>query len=391
MKKIFILISFVLLALGAKAQEDSEQQSYAFKFVRGNDMFYIPFHNNEMNLDDFVSLINENQELLKDGYAYIYVASYATSGNEEQSPAQISVVERNRVKSELITRGAAVEQMFVTDGYNSAPLGDQRNVVVLTFPAPIEKVREILGDEKADRIVEYYRNIEQERLRGEKAEQDRLAAIKAAQEEQARQRAAEEQARQKAEQEELERQREAQTQTVVVEQPTTKESSLHLRTNVARLATLAADLGVEYKFSNKLSAVVHGTYADRKLDDGNGRYAQWQISPELRYYFAKSHKPYIGLQYQIGEGDFKNFLLASDPELGYQSSEHYNSFGLVAGYALALSDAFSLDLGIGAGYTKFPFDSYKHINGVRVFQGSDTREYFGINQVSVTLSWKICK
>ena len=71
----------------------------------------------------------------------MYVASHCTSGRTEQSDS-VEKTRRNRVKSELITRGKVKEVHFVTDkkcpeSYKTGD-GEPRNVVIVLLPACVE-------------------------------------------------------------------------------------------------------------------------------------------------------------------------------------------------------------------------------------------------------------
>lgn len=119
---------------------------YTFRFVPGKDMFFSPWNGNGDELARLLSAIGENRTAIENGQMYLLVTSYGTSGNSEQSAAEVAKVSRNRVKSELIVRGGLKERNFVTDMTFSEPLrtdsGILKNAVTVTMPAPIEKVRE---------------------------------------------------------------------------------------------------------------------------------------------------------------------------------------------------------------------------------------------------------
>ena len=88
---------------------------------------------------------------------YISVSSYAASANDILTSERMAYIRNNRIKSELITQGGLTEQMFVTDRAIPSSYGKEklRNVVVVTFPASVEKVAEIAGIEAARRVEKY--------------------------------------------------------------------------------------------------------------------------------------------------------------------------------------------------------------------------------------------
>ena len=59
----------------------------------------------------------------------------------------------SRVKSELIQRMGITEQMFVTDRRIATPYADSlREVVVVAFPAGVEKIERIAGTKAAETV-----------------------------------------------------------------------------------------------------------------------------------------------------------------------------------------------------------------------------------------------
>ncbi len=386
MKRLFLLMLLIFPIVGSVAAQSQPQgQSFVFEFVKGKDMFFVPFRGNDITLAELIQLIDKNKELLKGHKMYISVTSYATQGNEDQTAREVAHIQRNRVKSELITQIRIKEDAFATDKYIAAPYKELNNVVVVTIPASLETIERLLGTSAADSVRAYHQGLEDARVAKEKAEQAEkdklLAKMRAAEAEEKRL------AQEKAEQERLAAQR-AQDEELArlrAEAEAKNSSILTIRTNLVRLATLTADLGFEYRFSDNWSIVLHGTYTDWKWDEENRNYAMWQISPGVRYYFGVKQNWYGGLAYQTGEFDYKL------GESGYQTTNLYHTAGITAGYVLKLSNYLSLDLGIGAGYTYAPYDKYSIKNNVRVRMGTDTKNYFGLNQVSVTLMWNLFK
>ena len=51
----------------------------------------------------------------------------------------------------------------------------------------------------------------------------------------------------------------------------------------------------------------------------------------------------------------------------------------------------SLDFHAGVGYTYADYDEYTLINKVRVRKDCKTKNYWGINQLGITLIWKLLK
>lgn len=114
----------------------------------------------------------------------------------------------SRIKSELITRTELTERMFVTDRLIPTPYNDSlRDVVVVVFPAGVEKVRRIAGAEAAEKVEAYIKEVKADSPEArEAAERERrAAALRAEQEAAARREEAQRLAQQQAEQAEAER------------------------------------------------------------------------------------------------------------------------------------------------------------------------------------------
>ena len=66
----------------------------------------------------------------------------------------------------------------------------------------------------------------------------------------------------------------------------------------------------------------------------------------------------------------------------------YQGGGITGGYQLPLTPSLSLDFHTALGYTRAEYDQYTVTEGVRVRGGSADKDYWGINQLGVTLVWK---
>ena len=180
MKKIILIILLVTLILGSVFAQNKQpkSQSYIFEFVKGNDMFFVPYKDNKITLSEFCKLIEKNKKILLDSNMYIGVSSYATVGNDALSPVRISYLQKSRVKSEFIMRTGVTEDIFITEKYIATSYGAKklRNVVVVTLPVSIEKIEMLAGKDKADKVRDYYQSISD----ANKAEQERILAAKMA-------------------------------------------------------------------------------------------------------------------------------------------------------------------------------------------------------------------
>lgn len=337
--KQLLLITALLFIweLPVIAQQPTDT-TYIFRFVPNDDMFYVPWNGNDRSLHQLLNILEKNKKQLQAGQMYISVSSYAASANDILTSERMAYIRNNRIKSELITQGGLTEQMFVTDRAILSSYGKEklRNVVVVTFPASVEKVAEIAGIEAARRVENYNKE------RSEKAERERLAIEQTAREKAEAERlakeqaerehlAAQEKARKQAETERLAAERDekkrAETERLAAEATAkAKSHSLSLRANLLRWGTLTPDLGVEWRLNHHVGILVNGSYTSWTWNSNDRRYALWEIAPEARYYIGKEKRGYIGAIYKAGSFNYKL------SEIGKQGN--LMGGGLTGGYQL---------------------------------------------------------
>lgn len=64
--------------------------------------------------------------------------------------------------------------------------------------------------------------------------------------------------------------------------------------------------------------------------------------------------------------------------------------GVTVGYQLRLSRRFSVDFNLGLGYTRCDYDSFKMIDGVRVYKDrNQSKNFWGPTQAGISLVWTI--
>lgn len=367
--------------------------TYIFRFVPNDDMFYVPWNGNDRSLHQLLNILEKNKKQLQTGQMYISVSSYAASANDILTSERMAYIRNNRIKSELITQGGLTEQMFVTDRAILSSYGKEklRNVVVVTFPASVEKVAEIAGIEAARRVENYNKErsgkAERERLFIEQAAREKAEAERLAKEQAEREHlAAQEKARKQAETERLAAEREekerAETERLAAEAAAkAKAHSLSLRANLLRWGTLTPDLGVEWRLNRHVGILVNGSYTSWTWNSNDRRYALWEIAPEARYYIGKEKRGYIGAIYKAGSFNYKL------SEIGKQGN--LMGGGLTGGYQLKLNKALNLDFSLALGCLHADYDKYIVIDGIRVRQGKETKNWWGPISAGVTLVWNI--
>lgn len=382
---LFIVFTVLLLPLHAQMQEALPIDTlYRFRFVKGKDMFFVPYHGNDVQLDSLLRTIGRYRTLLQEGKMYISVSSYAATPGEDKSAARMAYIRNNRVKGELVTRGEVTEEMFVTDKViNHAWRDSLFDVVIVTFPASVEKVERIVGKEAAERVRTYIREIELQqqvpvadvrRVEVEQNEAERCAAERNEAERFAVK---------------AERQRTAVSNTFPdtachAESIPSPVSAFSLRFNLLRWATLTADLGLEYRIDSRWAILADGTFTNWGWKDKTRRYRIWKISPEARYYLGKERHGFLGAMYHFGEFNYK---LGETGKRG-----NYQGGGITGGYLLPLTSSLNLDFHAALGYTNIEYDQYTRIDGVNVREnkhGRLTKNYWGINQLGISLVWKL--
>lgn len=343
----------------ADGPSGSAPAEYTFRFVADDDMFYIPWNGNGEELDRLIACIAENRAAILDGAVPVEVEGRCSSQPSAAENLAIAKTRSNRVKTEMILRGGLTEACFTTKNLAS---GGNLVTVRIVIPA---------GPSEAER--------EAQRRAAEEAEAERLAAEKRAEAERL---AAEREERLAAE--EAEAEREAREPVVRIEEPAEPEAcamGLDLRANLLRWATLTPDLGVEWHISDRWSLGVGGSWTSWSWSDKDRRYALWEVAPEVRYYMGAQRRGYLGAMFKAGAFNYKL------SETGRQGD--ILGGGLTGGYILPLGKRLALDFSLGLGCLHADCEKYRVIDGVRVRQGSETRNWWGPVHAGISLKWNL--
>ena len=391
LKRLMFLSLFFLVAVYPMKAQEKQDTTYLFRFVADKDMFYSPWNGNGEQLARLLKCVDENRSAIESGQMYLLVTSYGTDGNAGQPATEVAKVRRNRVKSELIMRGKVKETHFVTDrsfdaGYTDENGKSLRNIVIVTLPASADKVAEIAGEEAATKVEAYNKEVSGE------AERERIAAEKArVQAGEARMKAEEERIRQEevrivAEKNEAERKATEAEHTDAKEttpkiQKEPEQYHVALRANLLRWATLTPDLGLEWRINSSWSIVANGSWTSWSWNDKDRRYAIWEVIPEVRYYIGEQKAWYVGAMFKTGQFNYKLSGTGKQGDL--------MGGGITGGYQLRLNKALSMDFNLGLGYLNADYEKYKVIDGVRVRQGKESKNWWGPVSAGVTLVWTI--
>lgn len=358
-RKRYLPLLFLLLLLPATSMAQNPDTVYVFRFVSHKDMFYIPWKGNDTQFNNLLSLIETHKTVILKGDAPLLVDGYCASEPMAAENLKLAKIRSNRVKSELILTKGVTESCFITHNH-AEPYEDLKQVVIVRLRLPKIKERKEVGM-KGKETPEVTPDIPQEETPEVTPDipQKETATEKA-----------------------FPHTSPSETTDTQLE-TSLSYPRLGLRANLLRWATLTPDLGIEWRVNHHLGILVNGSWTSWSWNHKNRRYALWNISPEMRYYLGKHCRGFLGVMYHTGEFHYK--LRHTGCQGDYQGG------GLTGGYLLNLNRSFSLDLHTGVGYTHADSSEYTLINDVRVRKDSKTKNYWGINQLGITLIWKILK
>ena len=356
----------------------------SFRFLPGQDMFYIPWAGNGGQLERLYALLDEYRTEITAGRMPVYVDGYCASMPTEKENLKTAFVRANRVKSELITQKAMKEKDFITGNYARA-YQNNKDVVVVTLRIPAK------GEADNDRTERERREqAERERMvqaERERTKQERLAAERAAAERQAAERAERERA--EAERTAREQAKGNATQRKTEAGVPSKPYCVAVRTNLLYDAMLLPTLGVEWRINRDLGIKLDGSLSWWGNEHGKVQ-KMWLLNPEVRWYLLRDKRFYVGASGSYSKYNIYDYPLGKmlTDDTGYQG-KLWNA-GVTVGYQLHLSRSFSVDFNLGLGYTRSEYDSFTMIDKVRVYKDRDrTKNFWGPTQAGISLVWTI--
>ena len=371
LKSCVTVFLFLALFQPAKAA-DNPDSLCLFRFVPDNDMFYVPYGGNDLELARLLEYVRRNKESILGGTLPLYVDGWCNSLDSEKENLRMAAIRSNRVKSELIVRGGINEECFITMNHSGS--GDYVTVRI-AIPAVKDDVEEAClaaGQRRAEEAErqrqEQERIAREQQAERERAKTARLAAEQASTDSLARARAT------------------AGSETETLSQLAEKASvadnyTLSLRANLLRWATLTPDVGIEWRIIPSVGIAVNGSWTSWTWQDNDRRYALWEVAPEVRYYMGEKKAWYLGAMFKAGQFNYKL------SETGKQGD--LMGGGITAGYRLRLNKALDLDFNLGLGYLNADYEKYEVIDGVRVRRGNETKDWWGPINAGVTLVWKL--
>lgn len=339
---LFVVLSLsLLLPLAAQERVDTV---YTFRFVPGQDMFYVPWKENAAELARLEQCVRQWKAEILAKRMPLRVDGYSASGGSEAADLALAKARSNRVKSELITRQQLTEECFVTRNHSGG--GDYVTVRIAVPSAPS---REEGVAPEAGRVCE-----------GTRPE----AGTDPVEEKPAEEKPAEEVQAQPAQKE-----------------PAATTETLSLRANLLRWATLTPDLGLEWRISPSWGILVNGSWTSWSWKSGGRRYALWEVMPEVRYYLGGEKRGYLGAMYKAGQFNHKLSGTGRQGDL--------TGGGITGGYRLRLNDALSLDFTLAVGCLHADYEKYETVGGVRVRRGDGARNWWGPVHAGIVLVWDL--
>lgn len=347
-KLLLLLLS--ILFTGNLIAQDIDQDTdtvYVFRFVTHKDMFYVPWKGNETSLDSLRTLVDTHKPSIQSGKVHLLIDGYCASEPTKAENLKLAKIRSNRVKSELILNKGMKESYFITHNHPK-PYGIFKQMVIvrLRLPRPtktdITPTTEITSVTEAPIVATTKSSKTSEKQTTEVSTTTSLTAI-----------------------------------------DPDHSYSFALRTNLLRWVTLTPNLGIEWRINRHWGILANSSWTSLSWNAKEKRYSLWEISPEVRYYLGQKNRGFLGIKYQ--QGDFHYKFETIGRQGGLQGG------GLTGGYLFDLKNNFSLDFHAGAGFTYADYNEYTVINDVRVRKNSKNKNYWGINQLGITLIWKIVK
>ena len=346
-----VLLSCVFPAAGQEARDSV----YVFRFVTGEDMFFVPWSGNGAELGRLERCVERHKAAILSGEVPVQVEGRCSSQGSEADNLSMARIRSNRVKSELIVRQGLREDCFVTQ--NRAGGGD-----VVTVRIGVRKAEEEVG------------TAEGEEEKGEPVAGVAVSARDSVPAERGRADVVTDGSTVEADSEPV-------VEVDALLDGAGEDARFSLRANLLRWATLTPDLGVEWRVNGAWGVVVDGTWTSWSWQDAGRRYALWEVAPAVHYYIGEGKRGYVGAMFKAGQFNYKLSDTGKQGDL--------LGGGLRGGYRLALSRALALDFGVGVGCLHAEYEEYGVMKGVRVRSGEGSRWCWGVMEVGVRLVWGV--
>lgn len=164
---------------------------------------------------------------------------------------------------------------------------------------------------------------------------------------------------------------------------TTPQRYIAVKTNLAYHAALVNNLAVEMQFSKHLSVELPLIWSSSEFNDKHALRA-FAVQPEVRWWMSEAGRGhFFGLHAHVAWFNVKwennRYQDVDRPLLGG---------GLSYGYLLPLSAHWGAEFTLGAGYANTKYDTYYNIDNGALFSTDDTKHYWGITRVGLSLVYR---
>lgn len=173
-----------------------------------------------------------------------------------------------------------------------------------------------------------------------------------------------------------------------------------LKNNLLYDATATPNLALEFSMGKKTTLDLYGGFNPFQILSNNRKWKHWLAQPELRYWFCEAfNRGFIGIHGHVGQMNVGGIRV---PEVGYitnrkqfQNMQNFRYQGWFAGagasvgYHWILSDRFSLETSIGAGWVHLWFDKFNCPECGSKVAGDQKADYFGLTRATLSLVYLI--
>lgn len=353
--RLLLVTLLGLLTVGTSVAQTAVDTVMTFRFRAGEDLFILK--DNESELMRLYSLVDKYRDRITAGEIPVYVDGYCTSQPTAKENLRTAFVRANRVKSELITQRGLRETDFITANHATAYNGNNDMVVVkLRIPAAATEQSKPVAKEEDKPKPRTENKSEQQQVVEEKSTETMSEPL---------------------------------AEIMPVHSETASPYCFAVRTNLLYDVLLLPTLGVEWRINRSVGVKLDGSLA--WWSSGQDKVQKmWLLNPEVRWYMGNARRFYLGASGNYGEYNIYRYMLGDivSKDMGYQGKMW--GAGLTVGYQLFFSRNFSVDFNLGLGYTRFDYDSFGMINGVRVYKKRDkTKNFWGPTQAGISLVWTI--
>lgn len=169
--------------------------------------------------------------------------------------------------------------------------------------------------------------------------------------------------------------------------PVYRRQFVALKTNLAALGLLVANLGVEFSFGRGFSLDLPFYYSPYDITS-KFRVRVLGTQPELRYWLKRDRPGeghFVGLN-----GTISGFNISFPETDRFQDPEHALwGAGVSYGYALDLgrNKRWGLEFNIGFGYMNYRYDTFLNVDNGKLLR-TQKKDYWGVTRVGVSLTYK---